>query len=244
MAGNEDRGIPLGDGMYIDTARPTIGQYSLSEESSVSQECPCDISEIVSFCGSQATAELCMRNAMSGGGAQEAIIEVVVNCKGPKRRLLGGKKCGAKVLTRAVVLAEETIEDQAEQQQVEVPEIMSGVSLSTLIEDCIEDPDRSMEHEGLLWSDKALDLSGVSPSTHIAVGSRDGAVVHIDVNQSSNPFTPARIQCDLSGKNGELKVEHNDVADEGGQVEYFALDDRAKLDVRVTELFKQYFVRD
>ncbi len=236
--------IPLGDDYFIDMGGMTVGHYALSEKSQISDRClrECDPDEIVESCGSQAVAELCMRNALQGGGPQEMVTEVEIQCNGPKRRLLGGQKCGAKTIIHEVVMPLDL--ESKETVPPEVPEIMPGVTFVSLVGECITEPDRTQEYEGLHWGDKVINLPGVSSSTHIAVGNRDGIAIEIDINQSSNPFSPARIYCDVSGASGRLKLKHNDVADQGGYEEFFAVEDRAKLDARVTELFKKYFVNN
>jgi len=234
--------IPLGDDFFIDTSGMQVGGYTVSEGSQVTKSCyeTCDLDEMASFRGTQAVAELCMQHALRGGEKLESVIEVDIQCRGPKRKILGGRKCGAKVTMEQVVKPlEDTPRDDMEEQ---TPEIIKGFTLATLIADSVKNADRSMESSGLLWTDKALDMPGVSRQTHVAVGSREGKPVEVDINQSKNPFTPARITYDLSGTGDRLVLKHNGVADEGGRTEYFAMEDRVELDRRVTELFQQYFL--
>ena len=102
----QDGQIPIGEGLYADMSKVVRGSFSMSAPSEVADSCweRCNPGGVAESCASQAMAEFCMMNAMQGGGPQETIFEVGINCKGPKRRLLGGERCRAKVTTSMVHL--------------------------------------------------------------------------------------------------------------------------------------------
>src|SRR5580704_3238146 len=104
MTENEDH-LPLGDGMYVDTSGITVGHFALSEDSEIADCClqACDPEGLLNYTGHQATAQFCMVNALRGGGQQEMIIDVRIQCEGPKRKLFGRIKCGANVAVRQIV---------------------------------------------------------------------------------------------------------------------------------------------
>jgi len=99
--------IPIeinGQEAYVDLSRPTVARYRFTDESEFADACfeRCDPEGMREYIGHQMAAEFCMTNTMKGGKGGEYIIDICANCDGPKRKLLKGKVCGAR-LTRSVV---------------------------------------------------------------------------------------------------------------------------------------------
>ena len=88
----------------VDFTRPTIAHYRFTDESEFADVCfeKCDPEGMREYVGHQMAAEFCMTNTMQGGRGGEYIIDISAKCDGPKRKLLKGQVCGAR-LTRTVV---------------------------------------------------------------------------------------------------------------------------------------------
>jgi hypothetical protein len=238
---------PAGDRLYVDSAHAVVAQSIVDDSVRFASACfeSCSPEVILHDTQSRAMAETCMRNVEEGVGPLTVLITLSGGCPGPKVGLFRRRKCQANVTAEITPLPTELSDDHAaEGTALPESEVVPGTSLSGLIADCIKNPDRSMEHDGLLWTDKALNLPNVSPITHLAVGSIDGKPVEVDINQAENPFTPARIYMDFNDENGEMVLKHNPSGQEGFTREFFNSSDRAMLEARAAELFRTYFVRD
>ena len=225
------------------------GDIFLSDESCVSGSCTCDPVMVADRLMDENPSMARSRDLFLGAGPLNQFgLEVTVTCSGPKSRLLLGQRCGATVATRLVELSDGDYGKSPEQtvgpeigSPLETEEVLPGLTLQSLVDACINDADREQESGGLIWGDKAIRHNGLSPTLHIQVGHKDGEPVRVEFNEK-NPFTPPEIKCNLSAEQGELHLRHHEAAHEGWEDEYFGLDERARFDARLVQLFKQYYV--
>ncbi len=87
---------------------PSNTVYGLSEDSQFSaachQYCPGSIDNILADTGVRIAANLCMKDVSMGYSGNEYIIDIPVECRGPRKALLSTTvRCGARLLQPAVV---------------------------------------------------------------------------------------------------------------------------------------------
>ena len=94
-------------GSNFELGQPTLGHYRLADSCEFAEacesRCPVERDTLISYLGSEMVAQLCMLDTLRGEGGNEYIVDIRLNCKGPKRRLLGGNKCGITVLEPEIV---------------------------------------------------------------------------------------------------------------------------------------------